>query len=71
MKCQILFSGKNIINLSSAEFAQRQVKVNTDIPSDITLGIFLSWNNVGQHLTAMVTLSGLGRYKAGLKNGTI
>ena len=30
MKCQILFSGKNkknIINLSSAEFAQRMVKV--------------------------------------------
>ena len=33
MKCQILFSGKNkknIINLSSAENAQRVVKVNTD-----------------------------------------
>ena len=31
MKCLILFSGKNkknIINLSSAEFAQRVVKVN-------------------------------------------
>ena len=31
MKCQILFSGKNkknITNLSSAEFAQRVVKVN-------------------------------------------
>ena len=31
MKCQILFSGKNrknIINLSSAELAQRMVKVN-------------------------------------------
>ena len=31
MKCQILFSGKNkknIINLSSAENAQRVVKVN-------------------------------------------
>ena len=33
MKCQILFSGKNkknIINLSSAENAQRVVKVNID-----------------------------------------
>ena len=33
MKCQILFSGKNkknIINLSSAENAQRVVKVNLD-----------------------------------------
>ena len=32
MKCQILFSGKNkkkIINLSSAENAQRVVKVNS------------------------------------------
>ena len=32
MKCQILFSGKNkknIINCSSAENAQRVVKVNT------------------------------------------
>ena len=31
MKCQILFSEKskkNIINLSSAEFAQRVIKVN-------------------------------------------
>ena len=34
MKCQILFSGKNkknIINLSSAENAQRVVKVNPNI----------------------------------------
>ena len=34
MKCQILFSGKNkkkIINLSSAENAQRVVKVNMSI----------------------------------------
>ena len=30
MKCQILFSGKNIINLSSAENAQRVVKVNIE-----------------------------------------
>ena len=33
MKCQILFSGKNkknIINLSSAENAQRVVKVNEE-----------------------------------------
>ena len=33
MKCQILFSGKNkknIINLSSAENAQREVKVKSD-----------------------------------------
>ena len=33
MKCQILFSGnnkKNITNLSSAEYAQRVVKVNND-----------------------------------------
>ena len=34
MKCQILFIGKkirkNIINLSSAENAQRAVKVNSD-----------------------------------------
>ena len=28
MKCQILFSGKNSINLSSAENAHRVVKVN-------------------------------------------
>ena len=28
MKCQILFSGKNITNLSSAELAQRGVRVN-------------------------------------------
>ena len=28
MKCQILFSGKNIISLSSAEFAEGVVKVN-------------------------------------------
>ena len=38
MKCQILFTGKNkknIINLSSAENAQRVVKVNfLDIPLD-------------------------------------
>ena len=27
MKCQILFSGENIINLLSAEFDQREVKV--------------------------------------------
>ena len=27
MKCQILFSKKNIINLSSAEFAKRVLKV--------------------------------------------
>ena len=34
MKCQILFFGKNkknIINLSSAENAQRVVKVKTDL----------------------------------------
>ena len=32
MKCQSLFSGKNeiiILNLSSAEFANREVKVST------------------------------------------
>ena len=29
MKCQNLFSGKNIINLSSAEFAHRMVKVKS------------------------------------------
>ena len=37
MKCQILFSGKNkknIINLSSAENAQRVVKVNPG-PADL------------------------------------
>ena len=41
MKCQILFSGKNkknnIINLSSAEYAQRVGKVNPE-PST-----FLFW----------------------------
>ena len=31
MKCQILFSGKNITNLASAEFAQRVVMVNIDV----------------------------------------
>ena len=36
MKCQILFSGKNqknIINLVSAELAQRVVKVNMSLES--------------------------------------
>ena len=38
MKCQILFSGKNkknIINLPSAENAQRVVKVKAEIESDL------------------------------------
>ena len=30
MKCQILFSGKNIVNLSSAELAERVVKVKSN-----------------------------------------
>ena len=30
MKCQILFSGKNITNLSSAELAKRAVTVNVN-----------------------------------------
>ena len=37
MKCQILFSGKNkknINNLSSAELAQRAVKVNLSLVKD-------------------------------------
>ena len=41
MKCQILFSGKNkknIINLSSAENAQRVVKVKTKIRPILTYG---------------------------------
>ena len=33
MKCQILFSGKNITNLSSAELAQSMVKVMLHILS--------------------------------------
>ena len=40
MKCQILFSGKNkknIINLSSAENAQRVVKVNESILSKTSI----------------------------------
>ena len=28
IECQILFSGKNIVDLSSAEFAQRGIKSN-------------------------------------------
>ena len=31
MKCQILYSEKNIVNLSSAELAQRVVKVTADL----------------------------------------
>ena len=30
MKCQILFSEKNVINVSSAELAQRVVKIKQD-----------------------------------------
>ena len=44
MKCQILFSGKNkknIINLSSAENAQRVVKVNEQM--DIRKVLFCSY----------------------------
>ena len=40
MKCQILFTGKNkksIINLSSAENAQRVVKVNTSFSINAAL----------------------------------
>ena len=37
MKCQILFSGKNIVNLPSAELAQRVVKVNTELTKEILL----------------------------------
>ena len=40
MKCQILFSGKskkNIINLSSAELAQRVVLVKTYCPFELCL----------------------------------
>ena len=42
MKCQILFSGKNkknIINLSSAENAQRVVKVNRFICYETEMGL--------------------------------
>ena len=44
MKCQILFSGKNkknIINLSSAENAQRVVKVN---PLSLVLQLMIDYN---------------------------
>ena len=50
MKCQILFSEnnkKNIINLSSAENAQRVVKVNIRTTVQVlafTLGIFVKDN---------------------------
>ena len=47
MKCQILFSGKNkknIINLPSAENAQRVVKVNGDVGS--VVGFFTKLCNV-------------------------
>ena len=40
MKCQILFSGKNkknIINLSSAEFAQKVVEIKKENVSGSTL----------------------------------
>ena len=40
MKCQILFSGKNkknIINLSSAENAQRVVKVNKGLKMSLRI----------------------------------
>ena len=43
MKCQILFSGKNkknIINLSSAENAQRVVKVNS-MQGSLTVNLYI------------------------------
>ena len=48
MKCQILFSGKtkkSIVNLSSAENAQRMVKVKA--PSKICS--IQAWHNVTYH----------------------
>ena len=52
MKCQILFSGekkKNIINLSSAELAQRVVKVNAPVIQR-HFSIFLSFDYSPFHL---------------------
>ena len=53
MKCQILFSGKNkknIINLSSAENAQRAVKVNSSwtVICDKNIYCFVSDNPVNK-----------------------
>ena len=70
MKCQILFSGKNkknIINLSSAENAQRVVKVNYIDVSGKLLG---DWKTVDPvrtrvlwHLILIYTIfSGLSSY---------
>ena len=54
MKCQILFSGKNkknIINLSSAENAQRVVKVK------IVLHLHVLWLWYFKHVFVMVQLA--------------
>ena len=45
MKCQILFSGKNITIFSSAELAQRVVKVIRDA---ITETLLQPYNLIGQ-----------------------
>ena len=61
MKCQILFPGKykkNIMHLSSAEFAQRVVKIKamTCIWVFNPLGFFLSYIHV--HICVSIALNG-------------
>ena len=41
MNCQILFSGKYIINLSSAELAKRMVKVKQVSIHDVYIYIYI------------------------------
>ena len=54
MKCQILFSGKNkknIINLSSAENAQRVVKVNSD---SVQISVSLCWSEESSSISGVL-----------------
>ena len=55
MKCQILFSGKNkknIINLSSAENAQRVVKVK--LRSKILIVLNMKYTSIHPYFTDLV-----------------
>ena len=52
MKCRILFSGKNkknIVNLSSAELAQRVLKVNVFVTLSLTIHVSITKKNVKQN----------------------
>ena len=46
MKCQTVFSGKNITNLSSAELSQRVVKINNNLFAFLICLQQYSWNVV-------------------------